>query len=135
MIDYTQSEAHRAHMKRMEAKMFAPGAFVMLHHESRTPDGLHPDAGRIGQIVKCDGNQMIVEFFRDELVGSGTFCLIPRNHWAPVPETCVEEYEPRAKRRGWRVSERGKKIFDGMGWQTTAATFGAPSTTKESKHG
>lgn len=43
-------------------------------------------------------------------------------HWGPVPEFFVEEYEPRAKKRGWRVNERGMKMF--RGWGYTAATEG-----------
>ena len=53
---------------------------------------------------------MVTEFWSDDLIGGATFCLIPFGHWAPVPEFCVEEYEPRAKRRGWRLNERGAKL-------------------------
>lgn len=35
-----------------------------------------------------------------------------------------EEYEPRAKKRGWRVTERGMKMFRDLGWGYTAATEG-----------
>ena len=45
-------------------------------------------------------------------------------HWAPVPEFFVEEYEPRAKKRGWRVTERGMRMFRDLGWGYTAATEG-----------
>jgi len=34
------------------------------------------------------------------------------------------EHEPRAKKRGWRVSERGMKMFRDLGWGYTAATEG-----------
>lgn len=45
-------------------------------------------------------------------------------HRWPVPEFFVEEYEPRAKKRGWRVTERGMKMFRDLGWGYTAATEG-----------
>jgi len=130
MLDYTMDDARRDHMARMEAEMFAPGAlfapgaFVMLHHECKVAGKPHPDAGRIGRIVSRDGASMVTEFWNDDLIGSATFCLIPFGHWAPVPEFCVEEYEPRAKRRGWRLNERGAKLFADMGWQRTKATIG-----------
>ena len=113
------------HMARMEAKMFAPSAFVMLHHECKAAGKPHEDAGRIGRIVSRNGDRMVTEFWNDDLIGGATFCLIPFGHWAPVPEFCVEEYEPRAKRRGWRLNERGVKLFSDMGWQHTRATLGA----------
>ena len=124
MLDYTTDDARRDHMARMEAKMFAPGAFVMLHHECKAAGKPHEDAGRIGRIVSRDGERMVTEFWNDDLIGSATFCLIPFGHWAPVPEWCVEEYEPRAKRRGWRLNERGAKLFADMGWRLTKATTG-----------
>lgn len=104
--------------------MYAPGAFVMLHHESKAGGCPHEDAGRIGRIVSREGERMVVEFFMDELIGAGTFSLVPFGHWAPVPAWCVEEYEPRAKKRGWRLNERGVKVYDSMGWQRTKATTG-----------
>jgi len=52
--------------------------------------------------------------------------LLPRPHWLPVPEFCVEKYEPRAKLRGWRLNERGVRLFRDMGWTQTAATTGQP---------
>jgi len=104
--------------KEQEA-MFQPGCFVALH-----PDSKHPDAGRVGKIVSRNGSEMLVEFFSDELIGKSEFSLIPMGHWAPVPEFFVEEYEPRAKKRGWRVTERGIKMFRDLGWGYTAATEG-----------
>ena len=50
--------------------------------------------------------------------------MIPVGHWLPVGDFLVEEYEPRAKKRGWRVSLRGIEIFRKMGWEYTAATEG-----------
>lgn len=100
---------------------FVSGALVMLHHDGKIGDKPHPDAGRIGRIVSCDGSRMVVEFWQGER--SSTFCLIPRPHWAPVPDFCAEEYE-RGGMRGWRLHERGARIFAGMGWDTTAATRG-----------
>ena len=125
MLDYTTDDARRDHMARMEAKMFAPGAFVMLHHECKAAGKPHEDAGRIrAHRVARRRARMVTEFWNDDLIGSATFCLIPFGHWAPVPEWCVEEYEPRAKRRGWRLNERGAKLFADMGWRLTKATTG-----------
>lgn len=118
MIDRTEHNARR------EAKMFAPGAYVMLHPEGKANGKPHPDAGRIGRIQRCDDKAMIVEFWNDDLVGSSVFCLLPRQHWAPVPDFCVEKYEPRAKKRGWRLNERGVRLFADMGWGKTDATTG-----------
>ena len=104
--------------KEQEA-MFQPGRFVALHPESN-----HPDAGRVGKIISRKGCDMIVEFFNDDLVGRAEYSTIPLGHWGPVPEFFVEEYEPRAKKRGWRVTERGMKMFRDLGWGYTAATEG-----------
>lgn len=106
------------------AKLFTVGGYVMLHHECMAGDKPHPDAGRIGQIVNNGEHEFMAQFFDDELIGSTTFCLIPRRHWAPVPDFCVETYEPRAKRKGWRLNERGVKTFSIMGWGRTPATEG-----------
>lgn len=124
MLDYTLDDARRDHMARMEAKMFAPGAFVMLHHACKVDCKPHEDAGRIGRIVSRNGDRMVTEFWSDDLIGGATFSLIPLGHWAPVPEWCVEEYEPRVKRRGWRLNKRGVKLFAEMQWQYTKATIG-----------
>lgn len=104
--------------KEQEA-MFQPGRYVALHPESN-----HPDAGRVGKIISRKGRDMIVEFFNDDLVGRTEYSTIPLGHWGPVPEFLVEEYEPRAKKRGWRVTESGIKIFRDLGWGYTAATEG-----------
>jgi hypothetical protein len=102
-----------------QEKMFQPGCFVVLHPKSDTQD-----AGRVGKIVSRKGRVMLVEFFSDELIGQSLYSVIPLGHWMPVPKSLVEEYEPRAKKRGWRVTERGIKIFRDFGWGYTAATEG-----------
>jgi hypothetical protein len=102
-----------------QEKMFQPGCFVALHPESN-----HPDAGRVGKIISRNGTEMLVEFFNDDLIGKTEYCTIPLGHWGPVPEFFVEEYEPRAKKRGWRVTERGMKMFRDLGWDYTPATEG-----------
>lgn len=107
------------HLPLGTARLFARGKFVMLHHESTTPD-----AGRVGRIVNCKGDRMLVEFFDDDLIGKSDYSVIPRRHWAPVPEFMVEEYEPRAKKRGWRVAERYVATMDKLGWPHTPATEG-----------
>jgi hypothetical protein len=99
--------------------MLQPGCFVVLH-----PNSKHPDAGRVGKIISRKGSEMLVEFWRDDLIGKSEFSTIPLGHWGPVPEFFVEEYEPRAKKRGWRVTERGMKMFRDLGWGYTAATEG-----------
>lgn len=99
--------------------LFQPGCFVVLHPQSK-----HPDAGRVGKIVSRNGMQMLVEFFCDELIGKTEFSTIPFCHWLPVGDFLVEAYEPRAKKRGWRVSERGMGVFQKMGWEYTNATSG-----------
>jgi len=102
-----------------QEKLFLPGCFVALHPESN-----HPDAGRIGKIISRKGREMLVEFFKDELFGKTDYSLIPLSHWMPVPTFFVEEYEPRAKKRGWRVTKHGMKMFHEFGWGYTAATEG-----------
>ena len=119
-------EASDAHIRRMEQKAFAPGAFVMLHHEGKAYGKPHFDAGRIGKIVSNHGdkNLLVVQFFNDDLACSSDFMIFPKPHFAPVPEWMVEAYEPRAGKRGWRVNERGLEIFKNMGWGRTLATEG-----------
>lgn len=99
--------------------MFQPGCFVMLH-----PISNHPDAGRVGRVIKREDSDILVEFFSDDLIGCSSFCDVPMGHWGPVPEFFVEEYEPRAKKRGWRVTERGLDMFKKLGWGFTPATEG-----------
>lgn len=106
-----------------ERNLFAKGCYVMLHHDSKASGRPHPDAGRIGCIV-TEGDNMMVEFWRDDLVGGSTFSMIPRGHWAPVPDFMVEEYEPRAKKRGWRLNAKGARMFESLKWAHTAATKG-----------
>lgn len=106
-------------MNKEQEAMFQSGCFVVLH-----PNSDHPDAGRVGKIVSRNNNDMLVEFFADDLIGKTEFSMIPLGHWGPVPEFLVEEYEPRAKKRGWRVTERGMKMFRNLGWGYTAATEG-----------
>ena len=106
-------------LTKAQEAMFKPGCFVVLHPESK-----HPDAGRVGKIISRKGKEMLVEFFADELIGKTEFSTIPLGHWGPVPEFFVEEYEPRAKKHGWRVTASGMKMFRALGWGFTAATEG-----------
>ncbi len=106
-------------LKEKQEALFQPGCFVMLH-----PESTHPDAGRVGKIIRRTGTEMLVEFFCDDLIGSTEFSTVDLGHWGPVPEFFVEEYEPRAKKRGWRVTERGMKMFRNLGWGHTQATVG-----------
>jgi hypothetical protein len=76
------------------------------------------------QIISRKGRDMPVEFFNDELIGKTVYSTIPLGHWMPVPGFFVEEYEPRAKKRGWRVTKRGVKMFSELGWDYTPATEG-----------
>ena len=118
---------------RRERECYQDGRLLMLHHACKVGNKPHPDAGRIGRIVSCErqpcglpikGGSLIVEFFCDELVGATLFCLIPAGHWMPIFDWMAEEYEPRAKKRGWRLSAQGLKMFKRMGWETTPATEG-----------
>jgi|SanBayMetagenome_1026888.scaffolds.fasta_scaffold01052_16 hypothetical protein len=128
------SDARAEADARRERECYQDGRLLMLHHNGRIAGGkLHPDAGRIGRIVSCErmpdgrpvkGGKLVVEFFSDDLVGSATFCLIPVGHWMPIFDWMAEEYEPRAKKRGWRLSPQGLKIFKSMGWEFTPATEG-----------
>jgi hypothetical protein len=102
-----------------QKELFKPGCFVMLHPESQ-----HPDAGRVGKIISRHSNNIVVEFFTDDLLEQSEYSIIPLRHWAPVPEFFVEEYEPRFKKRGWRVTERGLKMFHHLSWGYTLATVG-----------
>lgn len=118
-LELTRPMQTSERLTKEQDAMFKPGGFVMLHPESK-----HPDAGRVGKIVSRNGDEMLVEFFNDELIGKTDFSTIPLGHWGPVPEFFVEEYEPRAKKIGWRVAERGMRMFRNLGWGYTAATEG-----------
>lgn len=127
------SDARAEADARRERECYQDGRLLMLHHAARAGGKLHPDAGRIGRIVSCQrgadgrpvrGGKLVVEFFDDDLVGSATFSLIPVGHWMPIFDWMAEEYEPRAKKRGWRLSAEGLRIFQKMGWEYTAATEG-----------
>jgi hypothetical protein len=129
MVAQARAEAD---VKR-EAECYQDGKLLMLHPGCRTGSNPHPDAGRIGRIVSCErradgapvkGGKLLVEFWADELVGSSIYCLIPVGHWLPIFGWFAEEYEPRAKKRGWRLSAQGLKVFTQMGWEITAATRG-----------
>ena len=119
-------QARKEHFEIKQREMFQPGKFVMLHHECCIGKVKHPDAGRIGKIIKCDleKKDMIVEFWTDEMVGGATYCLIPFGHWLPLGDYMIEEYEPRVMKRGWRINDYAKRIFDNMGWKRTLATEG-----------
>lgn len=111
--------------KAMYQQMFADGAFVMLHPGCTIAGNKpHPDAGRIGKIVSSSNGNRIVQFMNDELIGHSTFCILPEKAWGPVPEFCVEEYEPRAGKKCFRLNERGVKIFKSMEWETSAHSEG-----------
>lgn len=103
----------------MVEKMFRPGCFVVLH-----PDSQVPDAGRVGKIVQREGRQMLVEFFRDELIGRAVYSTIPFGHWLLIGDFLVERYTPRAMKHGWRVHERGLEFFRKMGWHYNDLTKG-----------
>lgn len=118
----------RAARERYFERLWAAGGYAMLHHASTIGGGrAHPDAGRIGMIVTSEPERFMVQFFADAGAGKSTFCVIPRNHWAPVPDFCVEPYDVPGRTRcaGWRLGKRGIALFDSMGWQRTPATEGA----------
>ena len=82
---------------------------------------------RDGGPVAAAFGSAVTSFAADAGAGKSTFCVIPRNHWAPVPDFCVEPYDVPGRERcaGWRLSKRGIAIFESMGWQRTPATEGA----------
>jgi len=109
----------------VNGSMFAPGAFVMLHPNVYPADMTrHPDAGRIGKVSSEANGKLVVQLFDDDLVGKMTACILPKELWLPVPAMAVEEYFPRAKKRGWRLSERGSKLFSDLKWIKNEATEG-----------
>lgn len=124
--------------KQYRREMFQPGKLVMLRTRAMMVDGRdHPDAGRIGRVVSAKhgadgmpvaGSVVVVEFWWDEAqrggVSHGTFCLLPLEAWIPVPDFLAEDYGGADGRRGWRLSERGRTIFDGLKWERTAQTEG-----------
>lgn len=109
----------------VQARMFDVGAFVMLGTEVYLADDTrHPDAGRIGKIISVHDDKLLVDFWSDDLIGKGTFCILPRKYWSPVPEFLVEEFFPRELKRGYRINARGVKTFSDLGWPCNAATRG-----------
>lgn len=105
--------------------MFAPGAFVMLHpNVFMSNNNRHPDSGRIGKVSSESNGMLVVELFNDDLIGKLTACILPKKVWLPVPSFAVEEYFPRAKKRGWRLSDRGKRLFADFGWMMNEASEG-----------
>ena len=122
--------AQRLRHAEVMAKMFAPGDFVMLGCQVfLADDTLHPDAGRVGKIVSESNGHLVVEFFVDELIGKMSACILPKPMWMPVPRFMVDEYFPSAKKRGWRITERGERIFDGFPWPRNDNTSGRPATS------
>jgi len=120
-----KNTAQRVKLQDRAAILFAIGKFVMLPIYLVSSDGKeHPDAGRIGKILSASNGKLAVEFFNDELIGKLTACILPTKYWLPVPEFCVEPYELRSKKNGWRLSSRGLGVFDDMKWPKNAATEG-----------
>lgn len=108
------------------SRLFRTGCYVMLPVDLLLSDGrtVHPEAGRIGRINSESHGNLVVEYFDDRLIGKLSACILPKQYWLPVPEFLVEEYEPRAKKHGWRLSVRGVSGFEHMEWPKNAATEG-----------
>ena len=97
MLNYTTSDARRDHMARMEAKMFAPGAFVMLHHESKVAGMPHEDAGRIGRIVSRDGHTRYAYDVRPDTAGFVAAAELARDAMEQaIQQRAVATFQPGA---------------------------------------
>jgi hypothetical protein len=108
----------------IEKNLFKPGRFVMLHPDAMTAQGPHPEAGRVGKIIRLqddDSKIIIVEFFSSD--DKGTYCLLPTSAWQPVPAALVEEYD-KGRSRGFRITDKGRQAFDKMGWARNELTAG-----------
>ena len=108
--------------QEMDRKMWATGGYVVLHPESYVGEELHPEAGRIGKIVSCRGQDIVVEMASGEV--QGRFLVgIPKQHYAPMPAFMVEEYLDNGMTR-YRLTEDGYRIATNMGWLVNARTRG-----------
>jgi hypothetical protein len=115
----------RRKLLNREQELFGIGKFVMLPILLFCSDGKeHPDAGRIGKILSVANGNLACEFFNDDLIGKMSGCILPKKYFLPIPGTLVEEYFPRAKKRGFRLSEHGMVVFARMNWPKNDATEG-----------
>lgn len=89
---------------------------------------LHPEAGRIGRIIKLGGKRgtdnMLVQIQGGVLDEINKFILMPRAAFRPIPPHCIEAYESRDGSEAWRLSLEGVKTFREMKWKYTKATLG-----------
>ena len=121
----------KARENSMDQKHWKAGDLVMMScFVYLEKDKLHPNCGQIVQIVSTansDKANMVVEFETDETEGRGSFLILPREYFLPVPDFCCEEYSLRQGHRAWRLSERGADLFKRMGWPLTDASLGVPA--------
>lgn len=122
MTSRAKYPASKERRQEMDRKMWAPGGYVVLHAESYVGEKLHPEAGRIGKIVSCRGQDIVVEMACGE--GQSRFLVgIPKKHYAPMPAFMVEEYAANEMRR-YRLTEDGYRIATNMGWLVNDRTRG-----------
>jgi len=109
------------HTQKLIEKAFQPGKFVMLHPNAYTDHGAHPDAGRVGKIVSCDKNRMVVEFFvKAEAISCG---VMHKDSFLIVPDFHVEEYTKEGV-TGYRVNDQFKQAAQYFGWNYTQQSEG-----------
>lgn len=96
----------------------------MLQMRVRSRIPRFPDIGRVGRVVSNSNELLLVVFFQDDLVGVTTYCRIPLCFWSPVPDFLVEPYEARARKFGWRLTDKAQSLFDVLGWPYTQASRG-----------
>lgn len=112
----------------MNPKNWKAGQLVMLScFISLADDTDHPECGRICKIISLPKNgrgDMVVEYAVDDAAGRSSYLILPKDMFLPVPEFCVEAYSLRPGHTAYRINDQGRRTFEGMGWPTTAKSFG-----------
>lgn len=101
----------------------------MLQTRARSRIARYPDIGRIGRVVSCATEGLLVIFFRDDLIGVCTYCKMPIEFWTPVPDFLVQDYQVRALKYGWRLTDKAQALFHVLGWPYTEVSLGRAETS------